>query len=723
MAQPQHIAPSEIIARTRSVPLPDGPSGDGAAAARRLDATLLTAGFTLSRDLLERLSALEAATVEGIGRATLDAALLLTGGHVQHNSYFISFPDGVPDTIDFWIECLRDALLDEKARGEVLDGLAEGALNLLALPKYGRYQHTYEEMLAAHDDLIAAASDRVTVLSAGGSLGDEAQDLYLCLAESAKPLSPDDLSLLARLAGELTDGEQPETVPMRESLAVIQAARLAQDAPLLDLPSTVTDVLRLACALSGGDASLSEPTRLRSFTRRERRALLTALDRAALSGVDGVRRHAEPLKRLASRLHPGERDDLPFAQLVFAAARGEGQVEPSLESLVEAAFLAGDPARAAGLLSRSPGLLVRSLDHLLRAGASQVEEALESASHQVSARVLLSAREHFANRGTAQARRIFANRKGRAWVAPDARPPLDEAVLGRIEGILDAELASRLPTSLPFVIDPACREAAVATSGKGRSHGLGILPRGSTGAVSEHVRVFVHWRERERRTDYDLSVLLLDEDLHNVGHVSWTSLNFEGLVHSGDITESRNGATELIDIDLASAEAVGARYVVPQVNVFAGEGFEEVAEGFFGYMERAPEQEGAPFEPRTVRAKSALTGDGRVALPLALIRAEDGSWSAKWMHLSLRGHPSFNTVEGNRLSTGMLVEAVARRSYLTLGHIEGLARSRGATVSEWQSGQDFDGPVAFLGTELPEEAPAGSMLWAPDDVTELLGSA
>ena len=84
-------------------------------------------------------------------------------------------------------------------------------------------------------------------------------------------------------------------------------------------------------------------------------------------------------------------------------------------------------------------------------------------------------------------------------------------------------------------------------------------------------------------------------------------------MHSGDITEAPEGASEFIEIDLST---VAARYIVPQVNVYAGEGFEEVAESFFGFMERDGEQQGRPYEPRTVRMKSDLRGAGRIALPL-----------------------------------------------------------------------------------------------------------
>jgi len=64
---------------------------------------------------------------------------------------------------------------------------------------------------------------------------------------------------------------------------------------------------------------------------------------------------------------------------------------------------------------------------------------------------------------------------------------------------------------------------------------------------------------------------------------------------------------------------------------------------------------GQPFEPRTVRTKSDLRGSGRVVLPLAFMRGDDGRWRAKWMHLYLGGYPRFNRPEGNHVSAALLM--------------------------------------------------------------------
>jgi hypothetical protein len=188
------------------------------------------------------------------------------------------------------------------------------------------------------------------------------------------------------------------------------------------------------------------------------------------------------------------------------------------------------------------------------------------------------------------------------------------------------------------------------------------------------------------------------------------------MVHSGDVVSSPSGASEFIDVDLST---VAAQYVVPQVNVYDGEGFDQVEESFFGFMERDPGQRGRPFEPRAVRAKSALFGAGRVSLPVLFFRGDDGAWHAKWMHLNLSGRLHFNRVEGNAGTTSLLVRAVAQRRYLTLAYLEQLMRDGGAGTAA----AGDRAPVTYLGLERPEGLPAGSTVITPGELPQLLNSA
>ncbi|MET9231941.1 DUF3322 domain-containing protein [Lentzea sp. NPDC003310] len=646
-----------IIKRTLRVPTSDGAPGDGAAVARQLDAALLRSGFKASRDLLEHVSGLHDA--EEFAAGTVRAVKELIGARGQHNPYFKEFPHNVPDTLAFWWECVRDAV----AQG------VEPTGNLLDLPKYGRVQHTYEEMLAAHDELVPSLKDRITVVRLGGTLEEEVQRLFEELASSPIPLAENDRALLGELAVLAADVELD--VPVRENRAILNAARLVAQRPLQDI-DTVTDVLRLAAEASGGDVTLQEPTLFRSFRRPERRALLQALNEVAESKLGDVNQHREAWKRLGERLHPHE---YPFerAQDVFAVARKE-KVARSFAGQVELAFADGDADRAARVLANAPGLLLRALDRLLRAGASDLDALVAKAVPEVSSRVLISVLEHLSNRSAPDAARVFATRARRVWIADDDRAPLDPARLAPIVEVIEDELVRRLPECSELRVDDEVLDVVVPVSGT--EEGFGVLPRGSKLTFEGDVlRFFVHWRQHAKRTDYDLSAVLLDEKFAYQGQVSWTQLKGGGAFHSGDVTDASDGATEFVDVHRLKTNA---KYVVPQVNVYSGEGFDDVAESLFGFMTRDLDQMGKPFEPTTVRARSSMRGKGKVALPVMFEREGD-TWFGTWLHLYLRGSAWGNRVEENRDIVKLIAAAALRRRYFTVARVRDLFARKGST--------------------------------------------
>jgi hypothetical protein len=712
-----------IIQKTLRVPASTGAAGDGAPVARQLDAALLDVGFSASRALLEHVGALATGPAMDLAATVVSAVRELVGDHVQHNAYFINFPDGVPDTVEFWVQRLRAAVLtgggtatDAQLRAAVVSG----GVNLLDLPGYGTYQHTYDELLAAHDALVTTAGDRITVLHLGDTADVEAARLYLALAGSPTPHGEADLAILGELAVACADGEQPAEIPVRENRAVLNGVRLVLGRPLVAVDTT-TDVLRLACQVSGGDVSLATPTRFRAFPRRERRVLLAALHEvvgASPAKLGDVARYAERWKRLGERLHPHEHAGWPHAQAVFAVARGERR-SPNLAGRAEAAIRAGAIGPAASVLSAAPGLLLRSADRLLRlapaAERTAVLEAVTGALGSASGRVLCSLREHVGNRLAPAPARMYTSRSRRAWVGPDERPPLPAELVAELSSLLDAEISARLPApERPLVVDPEVLDVALPLSGKAAEGGFAVLPRGSRASVSgELLRFFTYWRQAGRRTDYDLSMLLLDDEFHSAGQVSWTNYRQDGVVHSGDITDATNGATEFIDVPLTDRW----RYVVPQVYIYAGESFDEIAESMFGYQTRQHGQRGAPFDARTVRARSQMRGPGRVALPMVFARGEHG-WQAVWLHLYLRGRPSFNRVENNVFTTADRVRAVLQRRYLTMSYLVDRWRAR-ADVLMWD-GRRPDEPVTFIGIEAPEDLPDGSEAYTLDRLSELI---
>jgi hypothetical protein len=305
-------------------------------------------------------------------------------------------------------------------------------------------------------------------------------------------------------------------------------------------------------------------------------------------------------------------------------------------------------------------------------------------------------------------------------VLPDNRRSLGRGLIEGLSAFLDTEIQRRLPDPGHLLVDPAVLDVALPLSGKATTDGLGVLPRGSVSPVTgQRLRFFVYWRQREHTTDFDLSALLLDADYLNPKWLSYTSLKQTGARHSGDITSAPHGASEFIDLDL---RRVRARVIIPQVNIYSGEGFEEVTESFFGFMLRDAAQKGLPFEPRTVRMKSDLRGPGRVALPLVFLRGDDGQWRAKWLHLHLRGALRFNRVENNRLTTSALVRALVDRRFLTVRQLVDLLETKAASVTRWDGHTVPGHPVTYLGLDRPDGLTKGSTVITPENLRDLIPS-
>jgi stress response protein SCP2 len=421
---------------------------------------------------------------------------------------------------------------------------------------------------------------------------------------------------------------------------------------------------------------------------------------------------------------------------VFQVARREKRA-PSITSMAETSFATGRTTMAARRLAHAPGLYFRSLDRLLRNADPAAVEVITSLAveiaPQVSGRVLLGVREHLQNRhGKTGLPRVFANRNSRAWVTPDTRPGIDAGIRRHVMAMLDEVIADRLPQGGRLIIDPDALGVALPLSGKPAAPGLGVMPRGSVSPVvpgeQDVLTFFNYWKQAKHRTDYDLSALMTDREFSVTDWVSWQNYHSAdaAATYSGDITSAPDGATEFVTFNL---DKMRLPVIVPQILVYSGEEFSEAEESFCGYMLRSGDQRGNPFEPATVRMKSELRGSGRVAMPVAFIRGDDGQWRAKWLHFYLKGHPQFNVVQERKLTTSLLTRAVIERDYLRVGYLtalmgkqtaDGIALPARTPEDVARLASDTPEPVTYIGLERPDGLPADATVITLANLTSVI---
>lgn len=719
-----------LVLRTLRLPMPTatlvGRTEASEAVALQIDSALMELGFKLSEDVMVNLLGYAPEVLTAFGRNLVAAVATGVGAHRRHNVVFKRFPEGVPASFLNWFGLFHAAFLNRRYElgdealifrvGHQVADLKE------ALPRsYGRVEHSFEEMLEAQRPLAGKLKTVFKVLSLGGTLADESERFFLSLVGTSVPLSAEDMVTLKDLSGRCLTAKLPDRIPVREVKAVVNLTRLVNDGELA--VDTVTDLLRVAVAHSNGDVTLEKPSKFKKFPRSVRRRLMVALDRVLENDqkLADVMRYPEMWKRLGERLHPHEFEKLARARDLFAVARGDRKPE-TLPGQVEQAFASKDYTQAIDLLSRAPGMLFRNLDRLLNTNVppTQVLAAVLATREKAAGRILLSVREHLLNRveKSPTGKRVFATQSGKAWVANEEREPLEKWVVLELVDLIDAEVYRRLPVMKNLTVDPMVAGVAVPLSEKNKANGVGVLQRGSTFEVSENlVRFFIYWREKATRTDYDLSALMLGKDFQTVGHCSFTRL-YSGttakgsdLVHSGDVTSAPDGASEFIDFRLNRVRS-DCHHLVPSVNVFSGESYTNVAEAFFGFMERDENGFGAPFEAKTVRMKSDLRGKGKVALPLLFSRLPNGRWQGKWLHLYSAGEANFNMVEKNRFSSGLLARAVHARDYLSMGYLTAMLLKKAVT--------DPDAGTTYIGMGAPTEGEGPAVLYTPVNFAELI---
>lgn len=449
----------------------------------------------------------------------------------------------------------------------------------------------------------------------------------------------------------------PEAAPhvvVKENLAVLTVTF-----PDLDFSAsyrTVTDVLRLAVAMAGGDVSLTEPCRFPSFSRAQRRRLLGLLDAVgqvqdSRDSAEEMARRCERWKRLARHLRPGDYARRFPRAVALLHQVASGGAEAGFTSRLEEALAHRDVESALRLLSTRPGVFARRLNHLLRlctddAARERVVAEFARVAPEVALPVLVRLWEYFSSPGPdALPWRVVAIKAAtgtKTTLIPSTRRPgpADAAVVRAVEEALRQR--KRLGR---IAVDQGMYEGYTAPVGlRSASPGMRTAGRGTRLPLpeGETIRFFLHWHDLpeappkapepagpaaaedwDTRVDLDLSAFFVSEDFTRTEQIAYYNLRSTAAVHSGDLTSAPDGAAEFIDVTLAEALRQGWRYVVMTVHSFSHHRLSEVPECWAGAMARGTDpQSGEVFEASTVMQRLDLVSPTFNATPFVIDLAE-----------------------------------------------------------------------------------------------------
>lgn len=649
---------------------------------------LSSLGFSLEQNFALVLAKQPVAVIDDLYKELIPALQALIGADKEYKVMYPNFPKQVAeaDDAELWINAILHYI------------------------SFGTWLPEYEKVERAP---LAELSKRQEL-----TLGDleDLKEIFTNLLSSKTSLAQQDYKDLEWCLENVEESWNwiPEEITFKEILAWI-SAKLVKEGKTEVLAKhykTVTDVLRLAVSLSDGDISLAENTKFKSFSRKERRIIMSLLAQCSNLEED-MWRYREQWIRLGERLHPGEFKGQAFkkVQLAFKSIREEKKPlfwTGKVEGLIKSSKHSKDEMETLlGLLTQRPGEFARRLDKLLRDYPDYSDEIVESFStvaDKVSTPVLLQTLAHFQYRNCEDLRTVMPKGNvAKIQLLDSFSQEVGDTTKLRVVIInaLDKQYSKRSPLGNVW-IDRNLADFIIPFSQRSANSTYKSMTRGSRFTLAKsNVRFFIWWTNTEfgcHPVDLDLSVAFYNENWGYVGHVSYTELKNSSLrcYHSGDITNGDDfggkGASEFIDVDLDAMLSEGVHYVVPQVYSYSGENFSQVP-CTFGWMEREDLNSGEIYEPTTVENQISLTSTSRISIPLVIDCKEH---KVIWTDLSKQiGTERSNNLENNLVGTTLAAYAMVNLKRTTMFQVAVLnTLARGKVVERVE-----DADVIFTADE------------------------
>lgn len=587
---------------------------------------------------------------------------------------------------------------------QVMD-MDETVLHRNALFHYitnGTWLPQYEEKIKLHSQSIV--KPKVIDLTNDKEL----MDYVKILAESPVSMSSQQQAIFTCLINEYKNTiylESYYSIPNKENLAFVihEISKLQYDFPntwyqhlAFRNVNTITDVLRIAIEFAGGDSSLSEKCTLRSLKRKDRRFLLSVIDKYYANNpnqvLEDTARHQNLWKVVLKILHPGDYPSKYIYANQFATKVREEKLR-TWYSKLDKAYRDNDLNKVIALLEKRPGEFARRLERTIRLAIKLSKEGEDSAdvmlvinsfssvAHKVDRTILLQLHAYFKKQFNAakndeeiNCRTFFPKgQMSKAYVIEEDREPLSAAICLKCIVIMLRALRETYKTREKLgnvYIDPQLKGYTVPLKLRNASNQLHTISRGSRIALPEEaniIRLYTWWKNTDnRRIDVDLSASFYDEEFNRQTYaVSYMNLRTDGCYHSGDITSAPNGAAEFVDVDINTLLDRGVRYVVMHLNNFTGVYYSEMPECFAGAMVLNELHENEKvFDPAKSIFRSDISMESEACIPVVFdLKTKEVVWIDSVVPTP---HSVPNNIEHCKCATGNLIRAILTAPYPNL---------------------------------------------------------
>lgn len=463
-----------------------------------------------------------------------------------------------------------------------------------------------------------------------GGTQDEFDAIFTSLVSGNNSLTPQDTEDVKWFVKSKATLKMPDTIPFKENLTLL--ASMGVDVPV----KTVTDVLRIAVGLSGGDVSLPavppkkirpskwsketadnperEKFKFKSFTRAERNYLMSLLEKTSCNPKEAVLQKNRWI-RLGEKIHPGEfTKKYPKSASMFSALRNT-KVR-SWYSEVEDAFKksAKDGIKK---LSERPGEFMRKLDWMLRTYIPEhklIFNTMRDISGKVSNKVMFENLNHFEGRMVETSRSITIKGK-RTPVALSSLPPFTTKIVDKVRDTVKESLALKfkaLPSLGKVWIDEQLKNIPLPSNMRSASDSVIAYVRGQRLPLNTKddkiLRFYVHWFDRHGREDIDLTAVFFGKDRQIV--MGWNGIKKSVCgCYSGDVRMREGACAEYIDINIEKALTNKFQYVIIDARNYQGRAMNTMEECSVGWMERDSMSSSLTFKPDTVANAIRLQSD------------------------------------------------------------------------------------------------------------------
>ncbi len=397
-------------------------------------------------------------------------------------------------------------------------------------------------------------------------------------------------------------------IAFKENMALFVAG-LAEAGVEVKL-SSATDVLRLAIGLSEGDASMRTNTKLKRFSRAERRFLLGLLETTS-NLTEDMARDVERWKRFVALLHPA---DYPRFKKVNKAANAlyKDRVE-SFNAKVENSIKDEDKAVLKTLTGR-PGDFMRRFHHLYSVFGGEAVKAFARTLPEMSTIQLLKV-DRYINTTNQRAFRTIAPKGNwtKLQVLPNEKVKLKAGHREMLNEQIKKLLATRTKDKVGSV---NLHESAAQVKLQTNDADLAPFGRGTVFTIPDNVtflRSASYWRLKTGGNCwFDNGWNFFDENWKAKDTLCWNSTNMGGAaVFSGDPTNTKDSegrACQMIDLYMDKLAARGIRYGVWNILCFSGIKFSD-AEVFASLQWGEDAQKGKTFEASRAQFTAPVQGD------------------------------------------------------------------------------------------------------------------